>query len=292
VDILTSRLRDVTLLLFALHVLMPSPASAQLLAAKDGPVVYGHHHVTTADVAAQKRFFVDALGGTLIRIGTNNLEIVRFPNVFIFFRQQAPSGGTVGTTVNHVGFSVPDLRAAVQRLKANGFPLITRTEVPADREVQDGILVPRAPGGAPVAFTMGPDGVKVELLEVKDQTLPIILREVHFFVPRNVDMQAWYIRTFDAVPRPGGGPPAVTLPGVTLIFSPSSTPVVGTQGRAIDHIGFEVRNLEGFVRELQQKGVALVRPYTRVEALDTHVAYIQDPWGTLIELVEGLDVIK
>ena len=37
----------------------------------DGPVVYGHHHFNTTDMAAQKRFFVDTLGGTAGAIGTN-----------------------------------------------------------------------------------------------------------------------------------------------------------------------------------------------------------------------------
>jgi len=36
----------------------PPPASAQLLAAKDGPVVYGHHHLSTSNIEAQKKFFV------------------------------------------------------------------------------------------------------------------------------------------------------------------------------------------------------------------------------------------
>ena len=61
------------------------PASAQLVAAKEGPIVYGHHHLNTTNVTAQKKFFVDTLGGTAITVGTNNLEIVKFPNVLIFF---------------------------------------------------------------------------------------------------------------------------------------------------------------------------------------------------------------
>src|SRR5438445_10858415 len=97
-----------------------STASAQLVAAKDGPIVYGHHHLNTTNMDAQKKFFVDALGGTLIKLGTNNAEIVKFPNVLIFFRpMQAPTGGTRGTTVNHIGFSVPNLRQAVDKIKAN-----------------------------------------------------------------------------------------------------------------------------------------------------------------------------
>ena len=56
-----------------------SMASAQLAAAKDGPIVYGHHHLNTTNMDAQKKFFVDTLGGTLIKIGTNNTEIVEVP---------------------------------------------------------------------------------------------------------------------------------------------------------------------------------------------------------------------
>ena len=114
-------------LLLPLLLLAPaSKAAAQLAAAKDGPIVYGHHHLNTTNIEAHKKFFVDTLGGKLIKIGTNNAEIVEFPNVLIFFRAtQAPTGGTRGTTVNHIGFSVPNLRQAVDKVKANGFQMIT-----------------------------------------------------------------------------------------------------------------------------------------------------------------------
>ena len=99
--------------------------TAQTIAA-EGSVVYGHHHFNTTDMAAQKRFYIDTLGGTLATIGTNNLEVIELPNVFLFFRpMQQPTGGTIGTTVNHVGFSVPDLKPVVAKLKANGFRMIT-----------------------------------------------------------------------------------------------------------------------------------------------------------------------
>src|SRR5437870_1559820 len=122
-----------------------SSTSAQLLAAKDGPIVYGHHHLNASNIDAQKKFFVDTLGGKAIKIGTNNTEVVEFPNVLIFFRQQAPTAGTKGTTVNHIGFSVPNLRQMVNKVKANGYRLITREEVAAGREVKDDIAAPTAP---------------------------------------------------------------------------------------------------------------------------------------------------
>ena len=99
-----------TILLF-----VPAVAGAQILVAGEGPVVYGHHHLNTTNMDAQKKFYADTLGGTVAKIGSGDRqqEIIKFPNVLIFFRpMQAPTGGSIGTTVNHIGFSVPDLRPA------------------------------------------------------------------------------------------------------------------------------------------------------------------------------------
>ena len=269
-----------------------SIASAQLTSAKEGPVVYGHHHLNTTNMDAQKKFFVETLGGRLIKIGTNNTEIVEFPNVLIFFRSsQAPTGGSRGTTVNHIGFSVPNLRQVVDKVKANGFQMITKTEASADREVKDDIAGPAQAGGASIAFAQGPDDLKVEFVEAKQQTIPIAMHHVHFFNPKNVEMQAWYAKTFGATPRSGGAFPSAVLPGVALNFSPSTDPVVGTQGRALDHIGFEVKNLEAFCKKLEADGIKLAVPYRQVPALGIAIAFITDPWGTYIEMTEGLDKV-
>jgi catechol 2,3-dioxygenase-like lactoylglutathione lyase family enzyme len=285
-------LRTLPPLLSVLLVLaLASKASAQLTAAKDGPIVYGHHHLNTTNVEAQKKFFVDTLGGKLVKLGTNNVEAVEFPNVLVMFRTtQAPTGGTRGTTVNHIGFSVPNLRTMVDKVKANGFPMITTTEA-TGREVKDDIAGPLQPGGASIAFALGPDDVKVEFVEAKQQTMPIALHHVHFFNPKNTEMQAWYVKTFGAKPRNGGAFPAGDLPGVALNFSPSADPVVGTQGRALDHIGFEVKDLEAFCKKLEADGIKLAMPYRKVPALNIAIAFITDPWGTYIEMTEGLDKV-
>ena len=277
--------------LFALLVLaFASPASAQLTLAKDNAVVYGHHHIAASDIPAQKKFFVDALGGEAITFGPNKADVVKFPNVLIFFRQQKPTGGTKGTTVNHIGFSVPDLKKAVARIKATGFPMITRNEVAATQQVVDDIAPINA--NVSIAFAMGPDEVKVELVEQKQQTVPIALHHVHFFGPQNTDMQAWYVKVFGARARTGGNFPAADLPGVALNFSPSSDPVIGTAGRALDHIGFEIKDLEGFCKKLEAMGISLSVPYRKVEAVGLAVAFVTDPWGTSIELNEGLGSVN
>src|SRR5882672_5282395 len=195
--------RTLAMLTSALLVLSSAPAAfAQLLVAKEGPIVYGHHHLNTTNPDAHKKFFIDTIGGKLIKVGTNNAEVIEFPNVLIFLRAtQAPTGGSRGTTVNHIGFSVPNLRQVVDKVKANGFQMITKTEATPDREVKDDIAGPAAPGGASIAFAQAPDDLKVEFVEAKQQTIPIALHHVHFFNPKNAEMQAWYVKTFGATAR-------------------------------------------------------------------------------------------
>ena len=270
-----------------------SSISAQTIAVK-GPVVYGHHHFNTTDMAAQKRFFVDTLGGKLATIGTNNLEVIEFPNVFLFFRpMQQPTGGTIGSTVNHVGFSAPDLKPLVAKIKANGFKMITSESVASTVKVTDDIAA--ANPTTNIAFALGPEDIKVEIVEVKGQQAPIQLHHIHFFGQQNTEMQAWYAKTFGAKllpPNPASAFVQDTLPGLALNFTPSPAATVGTTGRAIDHIGFEIKNLEAFTKKLEADGIKLERPYTKVAALNIAIAFIKDPWGTNIEMTEGLDQIK
>ena len=284
----------VAVVFVALLVAAPaSNASAQLLAAKDGPIVYGHHHLNVTDMDAAKKFWVDALGGVLVKVGPENREIIKFPNALMLLRAQKPTGGSKGTTVDHIGFSVKDLRQVVDRMKASGFRMVTSSEAPPNVKVQNDIGIVEGGPVSGIAYVMAPDDMKVELVEVKAQAAPIASHHVHFF-GMNKEMQAWYMKTFGAATLASANPAFVSasLPGLTMNFSPSQTPVAGTQGRAIDHIGFEVKNLEAFTKKLESQGIKLASPYRQVPALDISIAFITDPWGTYIELTEGLDKIN
>ena len=270
----------------ALFVLAVAPvALAQLTAASQGPIVYGHHHLPVTSIAEHKKFWVDTLGGELVTVG--NLEIVRFSNVLVFMREAAPTGGTKGTTVNHIGFSVPNTRSMVETVRAAGYPIVTRAELPPALAVEDG-LAHIADQDTYIAYTMAPDDVKVEFVENRTQTQPIALHHIHFAGPVD-EMKAWYVKTFNAVAGMRGSFEAADLPGVNLTYSPSDETPVGTRGRSLDHIGFEVDNLEAFCRQLEAQGVTFDRPYTEVAALNLAIAFFTDPFGTYIELTEGLD---
>src|SRR5436190_3623284 len=153
---------------------LPCTTHSQILVSKRGPVVYGHHHLNTTNMEAQKKFYVDTLGGKLVKFGQNGQEIIKFPNVLIFFRpMQAPTGGSIGTTVNHIGFSAPDLKPLIAKIKANGFKMITTESVAANVKVTDDIAA--ASTTTNIAFALGPDDVKVEFVEDKSQKRPIQL---------------------------------------------------------------------------------------------------------------------
>ena len=274
-----------TLILAFIALAAPLPAHAQLLAAREGPVAYGHHHINASDVEAHVRFWAEALGGTPDYVPGR--DVVAFPNVLVFLTAREPTGGTKGTVVNHVGFETRDIRAAVDRLRGMGYRMVTREELPASYEVVDDLG--RRPGGNTIAFVMGPDETKVELIENTSIAHPIQLHHVHWAVPDGEAMRAWYVEHLGARPGTRIGQPTGELPGVNLTFGPTSEPVVPTRGRALDHVGFEVDGLEALVGRLEQAGVTMDRGYTLVPALGIAIAFFTDPWGTYVELTEGLD---
>jgi catechol 2,3-dioxygenase-like lactoylglutathione lyase family enzyme len=272
-----------------LALLASAPVSAQLLN-KQAPVVVGHYHLNVTSVAEHKRFWVDTLGGTAIKFGSE--DVIRFPDVFLFLRQRRPEGPTRGTTIDHIGFAVPDVPRMTAKAVGNGYALTVGREPGPGQTASP----PTAGNYGRFSYLVGPDGVKVELVtnEAKDAP-PIAHHHVHFVNKQFVEMQQWYMKVFDATLRPGqtGFFIGADLPGVGYMLNFFSwlpdQALVGTKGRAIDHAGFEVRNLEEFSRRLEAKGIRLTEPYRRVAELDNMgVAVLTDPWGTLIELTEKL----
>ena len=258
--------------LWVMAILAPGTAWAQAFPANEAGVTMGHWHLNTRDVEANKKVFV-AMGGTAIKAG--NFEVVRFPGVAVYLHlapgAPPPSGGTVGTVANHVGFLVQNLPESVARWKAAGVP-----------------VQPGAAGRTDQAFVVTPDELRIEILEDKNQKFPIQHHHVHFFVPESAipEIQAWYAKTFGAKPGMRGANKAADIPGVNLTFSKADTPTVTTKGRVLDHIGFDVKNLEAFCKKLEAAGIKLDRPYTKNPQTGGALAFIYDPWGTYIELNE------
>lgn len=275
----------------AIALLMSGPSvSSAALSNVEAPVIVGHYHLNVTSVEEHKRFWVDTLGGRAIKVGA--VDVIEFPDVYLFLREQEPTGPTRGTTFDHIGFAVPDVPAMTERVVANGYELTVGRE-PAPGETAS---PPTAGNYGRFTYLVGPDGVKVELVtNAEENAAPIVHHHVHFVNGPFVEMQQWYMRAFNATLRPGQTDFFIgaDLPGVGYMLNFFSwlpdEELVGTAGRAVDHVGFEVRDLEAFCAELQSKGIELVEPFRPASGPDgIATAFIEDPWGTRIELTEGL----
>src|SRR2546423_15638732 len=88
----------------------------QLPAPNENGVAMGHLHLNVKDVEESKKFWVDQLGATPVKLGNN--EVMKFPGVLVFLRKAETSGGTEGSVVNHIGFLVRDLDTCLTKWKA------------------------------------------------------------------------------------------------------------------------------------------------------------------------------
>ena len=113
-------------------------------------------------------------------------------------------GASVGSVVNHVGFIVDDVQKRIAEWKAKGVAVL-----------------PGGNGRLDQAYVVTPDGVRMEILEDKTQTVPIRNEHVHLSltaaeVPK---AQAWYAKTFGGKAGTRNDQPVVDLPGVQFRFA-------------------------------------------------------------------------
>ncbi|HEY3518802.1 MAG TPA: VOC family protein [Gammaproteobacteria bacterium] len=251
-------------------------------------VAMGHLHYVVRDVEANKAFWV-ALGGRSVLFNGTTEGIV-FPDVVVLLRQGEPAGGTEGSVVNHVAFRVKSV-AAIERA---GFAVEYNAQYPG------------------VASIHTPEGERIELFDDELATnlgftidgggqdaaaerhnrkleVPIIAHHIHLNVPQDQVAAAkeWYAAHFGGVRGKRWRYEAVDLPGININISGVDAAQAPTRGRMLDHIGFEVRNLEAFCKELEAAGIKLDRPYGKLPS-GFGLAFLTDPWGTYIELTEGL----
>jgi catechol 2,3-dioxygenase-like lactoylglutathione lyase family enzyme len=243
-------------------------AFAQLQPPNAAGIAMGHVHLTVRDMGANLTFF-KLLGGVPVTSGP--LQLIQFPNFYVMLRQGEPSAGTVGSTVNHFGLEVRTMSDWLPKWQAAGLKL-----EPTNRPTQ--------------LYMRTPDDIRVEILEEPTLAYPVAGHHIHFATIDIPGMQAWYAKTFGAVPGKRAQFDTDDLPGINLSFSGpgGANPPAPTKGRGLDHIGFEVKNLQAFISKLEAAGTKMEQPYTKIPNSSVAVAFFTDPWGTYIELTEGL----
>ena len=262
-----------TILALIVAALAVLPAHAQLAPPNDAGVTMGHIHLAVKDVDAQKRFWTTTMGGTAVQNGP--LSMIQFPGVFIMLRQAEPTAPPAGSIVDHFGFVWKDLPTTLAKWKAD------KVEIEQNANPNQG-------------YVHGPDGIRVEFFGDPSLSVPVQMNHIHFYPTDIPAMQAWYAKVFGGIPgkrarvSSPGWIDCDDIPGVNLSFSQGKTELAPTKGRSLDHIGFDVKSLDTFAKKLEAEGIKLDAPIRQIPNSKTKVAFLTDPWGTYIELTEGL----
>jgi len=171
--------------------------------------------------------------------------------------------------IQNIGFIVDNVPERGAQWKAAGVPVLPGNNNRLDQ-----------------AFVETPDGVRIEILEDRTQSMPIRHEHVHFFLPEDEipKAQAWYAKTFGGKASLRNNAPVVDIPGGQFRFAKADKAQERTRGRVLDHIGVDVKDHAAFVKKIEAEGIKLDEP-PRMGGTNK-ITYITDPWGTRIEIIE------
>jgi catechol 2,3-dioxygenase-like lactoylglutathione lyase family enzyme len=248
-----------------------TPLHAQLLPPDANGLTLGHVHLNVTDIDAQKKFYTTFFDAR--PLANNKLEGVKVPGMLILFTKKDPTRGSEGCTMDHFGFRVRSLKEMTDSLTAAGY------EVGKPFKGTEGFQN---------AYVTGPDKVRIEMQEDIDSPVKARVNHLHFQLKDAMVLRSWYIDKLGLQATMRGSLQTANAGGGNLSFSPARTDPIGSKGTSIDHIGFEVTNLEAYCRKLEAEGIKFDVPYRKVPALGIAVAFITDPYGVSIELTEGL----
>ena len=99
-------------------------------------------------------------------------------------------------------------------------------------------------------------------------------------------MKDWYVKVWGGVPGKQGNIETVSIPGVELAIAKSDGPTTPTKGHVLDHIGFEIKNLEAYCKNQESKGIKFEDEFY-VAAHNTGTRHVSDLWGVEMELKDG-----
>jgi catechol 2,3-dioxygenase-like lactoylglutathione lyase family enzyme len=196
------------------------------------------------------------LGGEERRSADRTL--LAFPGTAVVLTAGTPAAPSSETAINHIGFSVRDYADYKAKLTSVGATFVFDS-------AENGQMIVDLPGG-----------VRIEILADREQAAPIAFHHAHVAAVDGAALRDWYVKVFAAEPGERRNLPSAIVRGGRVDFLPAKTAPKPSRGAAIDHLGFEARDLKAFAQRVQTLGIPLDR-----------AAFLTDPAGTLIEMIEG-----
>jgi catechol 2,3-dioxygenase-like lactoylglutathione lyase family enzyme len=250
------------------------PALAQLAPFNSAGVTIGHIHLNVSDMSAHQHFWLSLGGASFPNQNLLPQRMIQFPGIYIILREQSSTGGSAGSVIDHVCFNVKSLSEWLPKWKSAG------------------LTIQKGSSSASVML-VAPDGIRVEVIEKTSLSTPIAMHHLHLFTLNPPATQEWYAKVFGAMAgeEPTGGRSKLLFArvlGAEFQFNKTDVALAPSKGRALDHIGFDVKNLDEFVKRLSDLGIQTEYPVRgSTKNPSGRVTHITDPWGMRIELSEG-----
>jgi predicted enzyme related to lactoylglutathione lyase len=118
------------------------------------------------------------------------------------------------------------------------------------------------------------------------QTFPY--DHIHLNMPDPAAAANWYEKNFGG--RRITEAPDRLMFGSTRVMFLKKADAKPSAGSAIDHIGFSFTDLDAKMKEFQAAGIKITTPTREVPGL-FKIAFVEDPWGTRIEVVQDPDLL-
>jgi catechol 2,3-dioxygenase-like lactoylglutathione lyase family enzyme len=121
------------------------------------------------------------------------------------------------------------------------------------------------------------------------QTAPTMPYDhIHLNVPDPAAAATWYEKNFGGT-RITEAPDRLMFGSTRFMFlrKADATPSAGS---AIDHVGFSFKDLDATMKEFEAAGIKVTTPARDVPGL-FKLAFVEDPWGTRIEVVQDPDLL-
>ena len=112
---------------------------------------------------------------------------------------------------------------------------------------------------------------------------------IHLNVPDPAVASVWYEKNIPGGRRITEAPDRIMYGSTRLMFLRNAT-AKPSAGSAIDHIGFSVADLDAKMKEWEAAGIKVTSPVRDVPKL-FKLAFLEDPWGTRIEVVQDPELL-
>ena len=228
---------------------------------------WDHVHLTVSDTAGAAEWYAKHFGGKVTKSGT--FDAVWFGSNLMKFRQgSAEVLGNAGSVVDHIAFSVEDVKAKGEALREDG----AHVGAP-NRKTQS------------VAIATDPWGTKIELL--KDEDL-LGFHHVHLKSPSPAGTVEFYTMVFGGEAAKYKDVPnlkAIRYDDMYVFVQSAVRAVASTQGRSVDHLGWRFKDFNATIKRLKALDVKFVVEPTK--SGDHMIAFIEGPDGAKIEIVEA-----